>query len=297
MNLIETTGLSRRFWRTHALRPLDLTIPAGTVNVLIGANGAGKTTLLKLLVNLLQPSAGSATVFGTDSRRLTPADLRRIGYVSENLQQPEGLTVAGLMAYWRPLYPTWDVALEARLLRDFDLPPDRKLRQLSRGMAMKAALASVLPYRPELLILDEPFSGLDPLTRDQVVNGMLELVSAEGCTVLVSSHEIAEVETLADRILWLDRGSLRLAEDADSLRARFRRVELSGEDAAVPDHAWQVQRAAGRTLYIDPAFAPDAPATAALAATNVTPLPLRDIFVALLRQQNSQPAHAPALAR
>ncbi len=282
MNAIETTGLTKRFWRHRAVDDLSLTIPAGTVNVLIGANGAGKTTTLQLLLNLLRPSAGRATVLGADSRRLSPAVLQRIGYVSENPRQPDGLTVAGLMAWWRPLYPNWDRTLEARLLADFDLPPERKLSQLSRGMAMKAALASALAYRPELLVLDEPFSGLDPLTRDQVIEGLVERVSAEGCTVLVSSHEIAEVETLADRILWLDQGSLRLDEAADSLRARFRQIELPDESAPTPTHAIQVQRAAGFTRYVDPQFA----ATVLPANATAYPMPLRDIFVALLRQQS-----------
>ena len=287
MNAIETSGLTKRFWRHRAVDNLSLAIPTGTVNVLIGANGAGKTTLLKLLLNLHRPSEGSATVLGTDSRRLNPDLLRRIGYVSENMKQPDGLTVAGLMAYWRPLYPQWDRALETRLLRDFDLPPDRKLSNLSRGMAMKAAIASVLAYRPELLVLDEPFSGLDPLTRHQVIEGLVDRVSAEGCTVLVSSHEIAEVDSLADRLLWLDRGRLQLAEDAESLRARFRRIELLGTDSPVPDHAWQVQRDAGITRYIDPAF--DAAITPTEA--RVSPMPLREIFVALLRSKDNAAKH------
>ena len=291
MNLIETTGLSRRFFRTEAVRDLDLAVPAGTVNVLVGANGAGKTTTLKLLLNLLAPTAGRATVLGVDSRCLGPAQLRRIGYVSENLQPPAGLTVAGLLDTWRPLYPRWDRDLEARLVRQFDLPPDRKLTRLSRGMAMKAALLSVLPYQPELLVLDEPFSGLDLLTRDQVVEGILELVAREGCTVLVSSHEIAEVETLADRVLWLDRGALQLAESAEDLRARFRRVEISGAATIAPPHAWEVTHQGELTRYVDPTFDPAATPAGAI----VTPLTLRDIFVALLRHQSArQPSTQPA---
>ncbi|MCF3652484.1 ABC transporter ATP-binding protein [Synoicihabitans lomoniglobus] len=283
MNAIETTGLTRRFWRHTAVDHIDLTVPTGTVNVLIGANGAGKTTLLKTMLNLLPPSAGHARVLGTDSRRLAPAELRRIGYVSENQKPPDHLTVAGLMAYWRPLYPQWDRTLEAKLLRNFDLPLDRKLGQLSRGMAMKAALASVLAYRPELLVLDEPFSGLDPLTRDQLVEGMLDLVSREGCTVLVSSHEIAEVETLADRLILLDHGHLKLTETADALRARFRQVEVSGTSVSVPARVWQMKREGTFTRYIDPQF--DLHTTPA--GARVTPLPLREIFIALLRQHST----------
>ena len=293
MNAIETSGLTKRFWRTQAVDDLSLSLPAGTVNVLIGANGAGKSTTLQLLLNLLRPSAGSSTLLGTESRHLGPALLQRIGYVSENLKHLEGLTVAGLMATWRPLYPTWDRDLEARLLHDFDLPPNRKLTKLSRGMTMKASLASALAYRPELLILDEPFSGLDPLTRDQLIEGLVQRVSEEGCTVLVSSHEIAEVETLADHILWLDRGRLELAEDAESLRARFRRIEVPDEQAAVPERALQIQSSGGRKRYIDPHFE----AGEISAAAQVTPMPIRDIFVTLLREKNasSQPSLTPAV--
>lgn len=282
MNAITTDQLTRRFWRTRALDGVSLSVPLGTVNVLIGANGAGKTTLLKTVMNLIRPTRGTAEVLGRDSRRLRPAELRRIGYVSENLRHDPKLTVAGLLDQWRPLYPQWDRALESRLLHDFDLPPARRLGQLSRGMAMKAQLVSVLCHRPELLLLDEPFSGLDPLTRDQLVESLVERVSAEGCTVLVSSHEIGDVETLADRILWLERGRLRLTEDAESLRARFRRVEVSGTNITPPDHALQVQRGAGRLRYIDPHF--DASRTPAQA--HVRAMPLREIFVVLLREEN-----------
>lgn len=286
MPIIETHQLTRRFFSTTgfssttALSDVNLSIEPGTVNVLIGANGAGKTTLLKVLMNLIPPSTGSATVMGADSRRLGPKQFARIGYASENLKHPEGLTVQGLLDTWRPLYPQWDSTLEKRLLKDFDLPPNRKLSQLSRGMLMKASLLSILPYRPELIVLDEPFSGLDPLVRDQVVQGLLELVSDEGCTVLVSSHEIAEVETLADNLIWLDRSELKLSEAADSLRARFRKVESDNPALTAPDHAWSVTQEGGRTRYIDTAFD-----TAFLpTGTTAEPMPLRDIFVELLRQ-------------
>lgn len=280
MPIIETHNLSRRFFRTTALRDVDLTIEPGTVNVLIGANGAGKTTLLKLLMNLISPSSGRATVFGVDSRKLGPEQFARIGYASENLKHPDELTVQGLLDTWRPLYPKWDRTLEKRLLQEFDLPPTRKLTKLSRGMLMKASLLSILPYRPELIVLDEPFSGLDPLVRDQVVQGMLELVSEEGCTVLVSSHEISEVETLADNLIWLDHSELKLAEAADSLRARFRKVELNDPSQSAPDHAWSITQEGGMTRYIDTAF----DSASLPVGAGAQPMPLREIFVELLRQ-------------
>ncbi len=280
MPIIETHQLSRRFFRTTALQDVDLTIEPGTVNVLIGANGAGKTTLLKLLMNLISPSAGHATVMGVDSRRLGPDQFSRIGYASENLKHPDGLNVQGLLDTWRPLYPRWDRALEKRLLAEFELPADRKLTQFSRGMLMKASLLSILPYRPEVIVLDKSFSGLDPLVRDQVVQGLLELVSEEGCTVLVSSHEISEVETFTDNLIWLNRGSLQLTEAADSLRARFRKVEVNDSSHSAPDHAWSITQESGMTRYIDSSFDSASLPAGAIAQ----PMPLREIFVELLRQ-------------
>lgn len=292
MNAIESRGLSKHFHRTVAVNNVSLDLPRGSVNVLVGANGAGKTTWLRLLLNLLAPTSGEATVLGVPSRRLGPAEWRRIGFIAEETRHP-GHTVRGLLEAWRPLYPTWDRDLEQKLAHQFELPLDRPLKALSRGMRMKAQLLSVLPYRPELLVLDEPFGGLDPLVREQVVEGVLELVSAEGCTVLVSSHDIVEVETLADRILWMDRGALRLVEEAESLRARFRRVEVASSETP-PVQAWAVDRLGGSIRYIDPQFDPGRLPPGAQAE----PMSLREIFLALLRQPApaSQPT-AQSLSR
>src|SRR5476651_816920 len=131
MNIIETTHLSRRYWRTEALRVLNLVVSTGSVFALIGANGAGKTTAIKVLMNLLEPTSGEARVLGVDSRKLSPRERQQIGYVSENQKLPEWMTVRQLLDYCRPFYPTWDRELEARLLREFELPPDRKIKHLS----------------------------------------------------------------------------------------------------------------------------------------------------------------------
>src|SRR6188474_852043 len=174
MNIIETQNLTRRFGRMEAVHELNLAVPTGSVFALLGPNGAGKTTTLKLLMNLLPATAGSARVLGVDSRKLGERELAQIGYVSENQKLPEWMTVRQLLDYCRPFYPSWDPALEAKLLTQFDLPSERKLKQLSRGMKMKAALLSTLAYRPKLLVLDEPFSGLDPVVRDDFTRGLLE---------------------------------------------------------------------------------------------------------------------------
>jgi ABC-2 type transport system ATP-binding protein len=156
---IEVHGLSKSFGRNEALAPLDLVIPRGAIFALVGHNGAGKTTLIKLLLNILRPTQGTASVLGESTAALTGESFTHIGYVSENQELPDWMTVQAMMDYLRPFYPTWNAA---NLLADLDLPPDRKLKQLSRGMRMKAALASVLAFRPPLIVMDEPFSGLDP---------------------------------------------------------------------------------------------------------------------------------------
>jgi ABC-2 type transport system ATP-binding protein len=294
MNAIETENLTRRFGRTEAVHELNLAVAEGSVTALLGANGAGKTTTLKLLMNLLRPTGGCARVLGVDSRRLGAAEFARIGYVSENQELPMWMTVGQLLDYCRPLYPTWDRDLEKSLLNQFDLSPAFRLKNLSRGMLMKAALLSSLAYRPRLLVLDEPFSGLDPVVRDDVVQGLVDTAEVGGWAVLVSSHDIAEVERLVDRVLLIDRGHLKLDESADTLVSRFRRVELTGVPAgaaALPGVLdWQCN---GRQAkFVTPAYAGKLTeeywsAAYAGAVVEVQPMTLREIFIAVARNERA----------
>ena len=243
---IETHSLTHRYGRTEALHDLTLTVPTGSIFALLGPNGAGKTTTIKLLVNLHAPTAGSARVLGVDSRKLRERDRAQIGYVSENQLLPLWMTVRQLLDYCRPFYPTWDRDLEKTLLARFALPPERKLKHLSRGMLMKASLLSSLAYRPKLLVLDEPFSGLDPLVRDEFIHGVLETSAAGEWTVLISSHDIAEIEQLADHVAILDAGRLKLSEPAESLQSRFRRIELTLPAPHAPPRTPRRPRSHGR---------------------------------------------------
>jgi ABC-2 type transport system ATP-binding protein len=295
MNIIETNNLSRRFLQAEALSGLNLSLPVGKVAALLGPNGAGKTTTIKLLMNLLTPTAGSARVLGVDSRRLGPSQFAQIGYVSESQQLPLWMSVRELLDYCRPFYPAWDRALERTLLDKFDLPLDRKLRHLSRGMLMKAALLSSMAYRPKLLVLDEPFSGLDPLVRDEFVRGVLEVSLSGDWTVLVSSHDIEEVERLADHVVLLDRGRLNLSEAAESLQFRFRRVEAHGLGASPPppEGVLEWERSGGLLKFIETRYSgeeterqwrerfPGAVVTA-------QPMTLREIFLTFARASRSQ---------
>jgi ABC-2 type transport system ATP-binding protein len=294
INVIETRDLSRRFKRLDAVEGLDLQVPAGTVFALIGPNGAGKTTTIKLLMNLIRPTRGTAHVLGTDSRRLGPRDFERIGYVSENQRLPDWMTPEQLLAYVRPLYPAWDEALCRKLQADLGLSERRPLRALSRGTRMKAALLAALAYRPQLVVLDEPFTGLDPLVRDELIRGLLELAGEHPWTVFVSSHDIEEVERLADWVGFIEAGRLTFAEPVASLLARFSLIEVTAHDdiaLSLPTNpSWLVQGITGRVLrFVDTAHAaPDALSriTTAYPRTDVraAPLSLREIFVALARR-------------
>ncbi len=297
---IETFDLTRRFGRTEAVNGLNLQVPAGSIFALLGPNGAGKTTTLKVLMNLVRPTRGRASVLGVDTRVLGPRDFQRIGYVSENQRQPEWMTPGQLFDYCRPFYPTWDNALQARLESDLGLTSRAPLRTLSRGTRMKAALLSSLAYRPDLVVLDEPFTGLDPLVRDELVRGLLEVSDERTWTVLISSHDIDDVERLADWVGFIKDGRLLFAEPVSALLERFRLVEVvSSEDtpAVLPaDPQWLPHGTAGRTLrFIDTHH--DAPgADSRIAATfpgcevRTSPLPLREIFVTLARNSSTASA-------
>jgi ABC-2 type transport system ATP-binding protein len=279
-------------------------VPAGSIYALLGANGAGKTTAIKVLMNLLPPSGGEARVFGVDSRHLGERERAQIGYVSENQKLPLWMSVRQLLDYCRPFYPTWDKALEAKLLAQFELPADRKLKHLSRGMLMKAALLSSLAYRPKLLVLDEPFSGLDPLARDDFVRGILEASALGDWTVLVSSHDVEEVERLADHVALLEAGRLRFSETTESLLGRFRRIEatLSGKSVRhdAPLAGWlELEQKGGLVRFVDTQYQMEATEHACRerfpgAAVTAHPMTLREIFITLARETRNQPKGAAA---
>jgi ABC-2 type transport system ATP-binding protein len=258
--IIQTQDLTKKFWRHEAVRGLSLAVPEGATCALVGANGAGKSTLMRMLVNILAPDSGGAQVLGVDSRRLGPADFLRIGYISENQELPDRLSVAQYFEYLRALYPDWDAGLERQLRTDFELPPTRPLGKLSHGMRMKAMLAGALSFRPKLLILDEPLSGLDPLVRDEVMSGMLS--QAGETTILISSHEIAEIEGATTHVAFMVRGRLVFQEPVESLIARFRDVAVTLEATAaghvLPSSWVNIQREGSMVRFTDTAFADEA---------------------------------------
>jgi ABC-2 type transport system ATP-binding protein len=276
----------------RALRQLNLEIPQGAIYALVGPNGAGKTTMIKVLMNILHPTQGSAEILGTDSTKLRGDWLAQIGYVSENQEQPEWMRVDEFFDYLRPFYPNWDRDLESALVRQMALPMDRKLRHLSRGMKMKAALASSLVYRPKLIVLDEPFSGLDPLVRDELVESLLERASE--ATILISSHDLAEIESFSSHVGYMEEGQLKFSEEMSSLTNRFRDVQVTLNEpaTALPNlpASWLQPASSSTTFqFIDSQFDQERTRAAIHSAfSNVrditfTPMTLRAIFLAMAK--------------
>ena len=298
--IIEATNLSKRFSRHAAVASASLRVPQGAAYALIGANGAGKTTTLKMLVNILTPDSGTATILGIDSRRLTHRDLQRIGFLSETHQLPERLTVEQYFDYWRRFYPGWDKVLERDLRKRLDLPPTRRLDKLSHGMRIKTMLASALAYRPELLILDEPLSGLDPLVRDEVLEGLLR--QAGETTILISSHELTEIEGFTTHVAFMDRGRLLSEEPLEQLIGRFREVSVvlpslhstSGDLPAT----WLSPEISGRMVrFVETGFADDRDLAQRLMARfgcvehfEASPISLREISKVLMRATREESA-------
>lgn len=276
---------------------LTLEVPEGSVFALVGPNGAGKTTAIKSLMNIIRPTSGSARVLGTDSQKLGPKELAQIGYVSENQQLPEWMKTGYFLEFCKPFYPTWDDELAASLVNLFDLPLERKLRALSRGMRIKAALASSLAYRPRLIVLDEPFSGLDALVRDQLIESVLDRASE--ATVFIASHDLAEIESFASHVGYIDQGRLKSTEEMRAFSARFREIELTLESPARipanwpahwlnPEQTGVVVRFTDSKYEREPTEAEIRNLFAGTRNIEARSMPLRAIFVALAKSSKQK---------
>ncbi len=294
-DVLTTQDLSKRYRKHLALDRLNLTVPEGSVYALLGANGAGKTTALKLMMNLHPPTSGSARVLGMDSRELQGRCFEQIGYVSENQDLPGWMTMGRLLSYLKPFYPTWSEARAEELVKQFRLPMDRPLRNFSRGMQMKAALASSLAYEPKLLVMDEPFSGLDPLTREELIGALLEC--GPQTSVIVSSHDLADIESFASHVGYLHQGKLEFGEELASLTARFREIEVTLDRPVLPTpwpaHWLRPESSPAVVRFVETHFDPHRTMGevqllfSGVTHIEATPMPLRSIFVTLARQSQA----------
>jgi ABC-2 type transport system ATP-binding protein len=224
--VVELRGLTRRFGVKAALDNVTLTVPRGAVFGLVGANGAGKTTLIKHVLGLLRVQAGSVRVFGRNPVTDPVGVLSRIGYLSEENDLPGWMRVDELLRYTRAFYPGWDDAYAEDLRQRFNLEAAAKVKTLSKGQRARAGLLIALAYRPELLVLDEPSSGLDPIVRRDILGAIIRTIAQDGRTVLFSSHLLEEVERVADHVAMLHQGRLMFDASLDEIRATHRRLTL-----------------------------------------------------------------------
>jgi len=218
-SIIEVRKLSRRFRKKTALDDVTLEVRRGEVYGLVGENGAGKTTLIKHLLGLFKAQAGSVSVFGLDPVQDPVRVLGRIGYLSESREMPDWMQVGELMKYTQAFFPRWDEGFAEELRSMFELVKDQKIKSLSRGQRARMGLLLALAHYPDLLILDEPSSGLDPIVRRDILAAVIRTVADEGRTVLFSSHLLDEVERVADRFAMLHKGKFVLSDTVDHVLA------------------------------------------------------------------------------
>ena len=243
---INVSELTRRFGPTTALDSVSVSMPRGAVYGLVGANGAGKTTLIKHILGLLRAESGSVRVFGLDPVSEPVGVLSRIGYLSEENDLPGWMRVDELIRYSRAFYPAWDDVYAEELRQAFALDPAAKIKTLSKGQKARAGLLIALAHRPELLVLDEPSSGLDPIVRRDILGAVIRTIADEGRTVLFSSHLLEEVEQVADHVTMINHGKIVLSAALEAIRESHRVdgrvpsldeifVARVGTSAAVPE--------------------------------------------------------------
>ena len=237
--IIETSQLKKSFKGQPALRGLDLQVPAGSIFGFLGRNGAGKTTTIKALMGLLRADSGTASVFGTP---VTDADRsieirRRIGFVTEDKELYPYMTVEQMIRFTRPFFPKWRDDLERRYLDMFELPPKKKIPDLSKGMRSKLMLLLAISRGAELLILDEPTDGLDPAATEDVLRELMAIAASKGTTMFFSSHQLSEVELIADHIGIIDRGKMIVSGLLDDMKAQYQRLQVVFENSVnLPAH-------------------------------------------------------------
>ena len=220
--VIDVSELTRRFGAKTALDSVSVSMPRGAVYGLVGANGAGKTTLIKHILGLLRAESGSVRVFGLDPVADPVGVLSRIGYLSEENDLPGWMRVDELIRYSRAFYPAWDDEYAEELRQSFALDPAAKIKTLSKGQKARMGLLIALAYRPDLLVLDEPSSGLDPIVRRDILGAVIRTIAHEGRTVLFSSHLLEEVEQVADHVTMIHQGRIALSAPLDEIKQSHR---------------------------------------------------------------------------
>ena len=253
-SIIETRALSKRYGRKLALDRLDLAIPRGRVHAIVGANGAGKSTLFRILLGFMPPSAGEARILGRDSQQLTPQDRARIGFVNEEHTLPGWMRVSQVVAMQRHQYGRWNQQVFDGVIGHYHVLPEQKVGQLSRGERAGFNLALALAQKPELLVLDEPTLGLDVVAKRAFLESLLYSNAADDCTVIYCSHQMEEIERVADNLIILERGQLRHMSAPEEFTARVSHwvadVPFKGPDPRTVPGLLEVQRLDGLHHYL-----------------------------------------------
>jgi ABC-2 type transport system ATP-binding protein len=249
--VIETHSLHKQYGSTHAVDGLEMHVPRGSVYGFLGRNGAGKTTTIRLLAGLIQPNGGHARVLDLDPRTDRIPLLERTSFVIDKMLLPS-MTGNDLVRFNRGFFPRWSDALARKYTDALEIPMKQKFRKLSGGDQTKLCLLLALSQGAELLVLDEPTAGLDPIVTDQLLRIMVDDFAGEGRTLLISSHHLSEVERVADWIGIIDRGKLLLEAQLDDVRANFRRVRVVGENLRLParSEVLQTRTGEGTTEYV-----------------------------------------------
>src|SRR5215469_11198983 len=229
---VRTHQLSKRYGPIEAVRQLDMHVPLGPISGFLGQNGAGKSTTLKMLMGAVRPSSGSGQIFGLNIANAEQSvEIRqRVAFVSEDKRLYDYMTVEQIIRFTRSFFPKWRSDLEAKFMEQFPLPLDRKIKKLSKGMRTQLALLLGIARGPEMLVLDEPSEGLDPVAIEILLQ-LLKNLAAEGVSIFFSSHQLADVEQIADHVFIIDRGELLVGSSVDRLRNECRRVEVAFENA------------------------------------------------------------------
>ena len=229
-SIVEINHVSRSFGAKLALDDVSFRVPSGSVVGLVGENGAGKTTLIKHILGLLKAQTGTVRVFERDPVADPVGVLSRIGYLSEEPDMPGWMRIHELLRYIAAFYPSWDHDYAEQLRKEFDLDPQAKIKQLSKGQRARAGLIIALAYRPELLLLDEPSSGLDPIVRRDILGAIIRTIADEGRTVLFSSHLLTEVERVSDQVAMIKSGRILFCDSMDSIKQSHARLTLRFEN-------------------------------------------------------------------
>lgn len=287
-------NVQNRYGKTIVTHGVTIEVPFNSIFALLGSNGSGKTTLIRTIAGIIRPTSGETRVFGIPSSELGREVFEKIGFVAEGQEAPLGFSLRRYLDYCKRMYPNWDESFETQLLELFQLPLDRKLKHFSRGMLVKAQLITAMAYHPQLLILDEPFSGLDPVVLEDVIDALLDITEQEKWTIFLSTHDIEEAERLADIVGILDEGSLLACLKTDEILERFKRVQIRNtvnEISITKKDEWlDFKQAENFVSYVDLDFDESAlekcvkQLGVSRESIDAKPMTLREIVISILRR-------------